>query len=83
MDSKPVREYRFLDPDSIDTSDVPHIEGSNAQCLADALLDIIQLSLDSGMTPADVEEAMEIVSETRANVERARFTLHVREEEPE
>ena len=83
MDKKPIREYRFIDPSTIDTSDVPEIEGTNAQCLADALLDIIQLSLDSGMTPADVEEAMHIVAETRANVERARFTLHVKEREPE
>jgi len=80
---KPIREYRFIDPKTIDTSNVPHVEGSNAQCLADGILDIIQLSLDSGMTLLDVIEAMEIVEKTRALVERPRFTLHVKEEEEE
>ena len=81
MTEKTTRDYRFIDPDKLDTSNVPHIEGTNAQCLADAILDIIQLSLESGMTAADVEEAMQIISDTRASLNRAKFTLHVREKE--
>ena len=77
------REYRFIDPDDIDTSDVGPILGTNAQCLADALLDIIQVSLASGMTNQDVEDAMQMVIAGRAALVRPKFKLHVKEKEDE
>lgn len=75
------REYRFLDPEELDTSEVGHIEGTYAECLADALLDIIQLSLASGMTESDVDEALLKVEQARADMQRAKFTLHIKEDE--
>jgi hypothetical protein len=75
------REYRFIDPDKIDTSKVGPIKGTYAQCLGDALMDIIQLSLDSGMSDEDVDKALRFVHEQRASGRRAAFTLHVKGKE--
>lgn len=72
------RRYRFIDPDAIDTSGIGPIAGTYAECLGDALMDIIQLSLDSGMADADVDEALDRVAELRARGRRSRFTLHVK-----
>lgn len=80
MNMKPKnekRDYRFIDPDSIDTTNVEPIPGSNGQCLADAILDIIMVGQDSGMSDADVDEAMRIVTDYLASQERNKFRLHV------
>ena len=75
------RDYRFVDPDNIDTSNVGYIEGTNAQCLADAMLDILQVGLATGMTQKDVDESLRIVQDTLADSTRASFKLHVRKDE--
>jgi hypothetical protein len=77
---KTPRQYRHIDPEKLDTSDIPPIGGTNADCLADSLLDIIQLALESGMTQPDVDEAMKRVTDTLADQERFRFRLHIRDE---
>jgi len=75
------RKYRFINPDEIDTTDIGPIKGTYAECLADALMDIIQLSLESGMADSDVDKALQKVSELRASGRRSRFTLHVKGKE--
>lgn len=75
------RDYRFIDPDSIDTTDVEPIPGTNGQCLADAILDIIMVGQDSGMTDADVDEALRIVTDYLAGQERNKFRLHIVQDE--
>ena len=69
------RQYRFIDPDNIDTTGIEPPKGTNAECLADSLLDIIQLSMHHGMTDEDVDQALEVVSDFRAQVRRARFRV--------
>jgi hypothetical protein len=77
MNSDGKRDYRFIDPDKIDTSNVEPVPGTNGQCLADALLDVIMVGQDSGMTDADVDEALRIVNDYLAGQERRKFRLHV------
>lgn len=77
------RDYRFINPDDIDTTNVNPVPGTNAQCLADAVLDVIMVGQDSGMTESDVDEAMKIVADYLASQERAKFRLHVAAAEPE
>jgi len=74
------REYRYIDPDNIDTTGVEPPQGTNAECLSDSLLDIIQLAMHHGMTEEDVDEALKKVHETLAQKQRSRFKLHVKDE---
>lgn len=60
------RQYRLLEPDKLPPSNLPPPRGTNAEVLADGLLDIIQLALETGMTLRDVEEAMREVDDTLA-----------------
>lgn len=76
------RDYRFINPDDIDTTDVEPIPGTNGQCLADAILDIIMVGQDSGMTDEDVDEAMRIVTDYLASQERNKFRLHIVQGKP-
>jgi hypothetical protein len=71
------RDYRFINPDEIDTSDVEPIPGTNGQCLADALLDVIMVGQDAGMSDGDVDEALRIVHDYLAGQERNKFRLHI------
>lgn len=45
------RSYRFIDPEALDNEKVPEVEGTLEQCLADGLLDIIQLAESRGSDP--------------------------------
>ena len=83
MTDKTRRDYRFIDPDKIDTSDVEPFYGTNAECLSEALLDVIMVAQDSGMTEQDVDEAIHIVSDYLANQERSKFRLHILTNEDE
>lgn len=74
------RDYRFIDPDNIDTTGVEPPTGTNAECLADSLLDIIQLSMHHGMTEEDVDEALGKVHDALAERKRSAFRLHVKDE---
>ena len=74
------REYRFIDPDNIDTTGIEPPTGTNAECLADSLLDIIQLSMHHGMTEADVDEAMTRIQDKLAEKRRSRFRLHSKDD---
>ncbi len=69
------REYRFIDPDNIDTTGVETPTGTNAECLADSLLDIIQLAMHHGMTEQDVDEALEKIHDVLAKSKRSAFRL--------
>lgn len=69
------RAYRFIDPAQIDTSDIMPVPGTNAECLSEALLDVIMVAQDSGMTEQDVDEAMRRVLDYLAGQERAKFRL--------
>lgn len=73
------RDYRFIDPDELDTSNIPEISGTVEECLADALLDIIQLALEKGLARDGVERALSMVHDALARQSRAGFKLHVRE----
>ena len=75
MNAPREREYRFIDPDNIDTTGVEPPEGTNAECLADSLLDIIQLSMHHGMTVEDVDEALAKVEDFRAQLHRKKFRV--------
>jgi hypothetical protein len=74
------RPYRFLDPDKIDTTGMDPIEGTNAQCLADALLDVFQLSADAGFTEEELEEALTIFTDGVARRQRLKFRLHIKDD---
>lgn len=78
---KTQRTYKHLDPENLPESVMPPYEGTNAACLADALLDVIQVTVEAGMTQQDVDDAMEIVTDTLAEQERQRFRLHIKETE--
>lgn len=75
---KTPRQYRLIDPDKLDTEDVgPPIPGTNADCLADGILDVIQVGLASGMTLEDVDTALRKVQDVVATQERFKFRLHL------
>tara|TARA_R110002072_G_scaffold292348_2_gene460940 strand:+ start:656 stop:898 length:243 start_codon:yes stop_codon:yes gene_type:complete len=76
MNASRERQYRFIDPNNIDTTGVEPPAGTNAECLADSLLDIIQLSMHHGMNDEDVDEALEVVQEHWAQQNRSQFKLH-------
>lgn len=69
------RDYRYIDPDNLEVEGIEEPTGSNAQCLADAMLDILQLGESEGMSKQDVDEAMRIVAETRSEMNRPQFKL--------
>lgn len=69
------RQYRFIDPNDIDTTGVEPPEGTNSEVLRDSLLDIIQLSLAHGMSEEDVDEALAMVEDHRAHRQRSRFRI--------
>jgi hypothetical protein len=74
---KSPREYAHIDPNNLPPSDKPPYQGTRAECLADALLDVIQASMEAGITQAEVDGAMKIVTDTLAEQERHRFRLHI------
>lgn len=76
------RTYKHIDPEALPESKGPPHPGTNAECLADGLLDILQIALETGLTQDEVDEAMQIVQNTLAAQERYRFRLHVRPSEP-
>lgn len=73
------RDYRFINPEEINPG-TEEPEGTNAECLADSLLDIIQIALVHGMEVSEVEEALEIIQDTLAKSQRSRFKLHSKDE---
>lgn len=79
---KSPREYAHIDPNNLPPSDKPPYQGTRAECLADAILDVIQAGLEAGLAQADVDAAMKIVTDTLAEQERHRFRLHVRDTGP-
>lgn len=70
------RTYKHLDPDALPPTTHPPYRGTRAECLADALLDVVQIALESSMSQEDVDEAMTIVNRTLAMQERLRFRVH-------
>ncbi len=76
MTNESDREFRFIEPAEIDTSEMEDIEGSCVDVLKDALLDIIQLAEAQGMTEDEADESVRLVFEFRAQRNRRRFTLH-------
>jgi hypothetical protein len=76
---KTPRDFKHLDPENLPESDGPRYVGTNAECLADGILDIIQMALGTGMSQQDVDGAMKIVNDTLAEQERHRFRLHVKD----
>ena len=77
MTKKPDREFRFIEPEKIDTSEMENIDGTVIDVLKDVILDIIQLAEAEGMTEDDADEAIRRVFDFRAERNRDRFTLHV------
>ena len=71
------RTYKHVDPKKLPESDLPPYRGTIAECLADALLDVIQIGMETGIGQQDVDEAMRLVTDTLADQERFRFRLHV------
>jgi hypothetical protein len=76
---KTPREYAHIDPDNLPVSNKPPYKGTRAECLADAILDVIQAGLAAGLEQKDVDEAMRTVTDTLAMQERHRFRLHVKD----
>lgn len=76
---KTPRDFKHIDPENLPPSEGPPYKGTNGECLADGLLDVIQIALQSGMTQQDVDEAMKIVTYTLAVQERHRFRLLVKD----
>jgi len=79
MTNNSDREFRFLKPEEIDTSEMADIEGSTVDVLKDALLDVIQIAEAQGMSEDDADEAVRRVFDFRAQRNRQRFTLHTEE----
>jgi hypothetical protein len=76
---KSPRTYKHIDPENMPESTLPPYQGTNAECLADALLDVLQVAMESGMQQSDVDEAMRIVADTLAEQERHKFRLHLKD----
>lgn len=76
---KTPRDFKHIDPDNLPESSGPPYQGTPGECLADGILDIIQIGMQTGMTQQDVDEAMKIVMDTLAQQERHRFRLHVKD----
>lgn len=76
MTKKSDREYSFIEPEKIDTTEMENIDGTVVDVLKNALLDIIQLAEAEGMTEDDADEAVRRVFDFRAERNRERFTLH-------
>lgn len=79
MTKKPDRDYSFIEPEKIDTSEMKDIDGTVVDVLKNALLDIIQLAEAEGMTEDQADEAVRRVFDYRADRNRQRFTLHTKE----
>lgn len=79
----PDREFRFIDVSEIDTSEMADIEGSCVDVLKDALLDIIQIAEQQGLSEEDADESVRRVIDYRARRCRRRFTLHTGDAPPD
>jgi hypothetical protein len=75
------REYRFIDIDKIDRSELrSSTKGTCEDVLTDAVLDILQLAEAEGMMEEEVDNVLRRVIDLRAERLRNRFTLHTNED---
>lgn len=72
-----ARPYKFVhvDPERLPESSGPPYIGTNAECLRDGLLDVIEIAVRSGMTLDDVDAAVAGVIEHVARMNRSRIRL--------
>jgi hypothetical protein len=74
------REYKYLDIKALDEADIKPVCDPPEEVLEGGLTDIIQLAQSGGMTDDVVDRVLSRIIEARAQRNRDRFTLHMRED---
>jgi len=74
------REYKYIDIDKINRSEIQPTEGTCEDVLFDGLTDVIQLAEAEGMSEEEIESVLRRIAEYRADRNRRRFTLHTNDD---
>ena len=75
----PERDYKYLDMEELRATPLEPVEDPCDVVLHNALLDIIQLAEESGMSVDEVDGVLRGIIDDRAVKVRSKFTLHIRD----
>ena len=73
---KPAREYKYLDIDALNASEIEPVSEPPEAVLFDGLLDIIQLAQAHGLASEAVDRVLARIVEGRADEFRSSFKIH-------